>query len=74
MPASNDGTLANVIAYGKLYSSAYAGILYCYDLQTGQKLWTYGNGGEGNSTFGGLGVYYNRFPTFINAIGDGVYT
>jgi len=66
------GTLANVIAYGKLYSSAYAGILYCYDLQTGQKLWTYGNGGEGNSTFGGLGVYYNRFPTFINAIGDGV--
>jgi hypothetical protein len=66
------GTLANVIAYGKLYSSAYAGILYTYDLKTGNLLWTYGNGGEGNSTFGGLGVYYNRYPTFINAIGDGV--
>ena len=66
------GTLANTIAYGKLYSSAYAGILYCYDLQTGQRLWTYGNGGEGNSTFGGLGVYYNHYPTFINAIGNDI--
>ncbi|MDT8782274.1 MAG: PQQ-binding-like beta-propeller repeat protein [Candidatus Bathyarchaeota archaeon] len=66
------GTLANVVAYGKLYSSAYAGILYCYDLATGQRLWTYGNGGEGNSTFGGLGVYYNHYPTFINAIGNDV--
>jgi hypothetical protein len=66
------GTLADVVAYGKLYSMAYAGILYCYNLTTGKILWTYGNGGEGNSTFGGLGVYYNRYPTFINAIGNGV--
>jgi outer membrane protein assembly factor BamB len=66
------GTLADTLAYGKLYSSAYAGILYCYDLTTGNLLWTYGNGGEGNSTFGGLGVYYNRYPTFINAIGNGI--
>jgi hypothetical protein len=66
------GTLANSVAYGKLYSMAYAGILYCYDLTNGTLLWTYGNGGEGNSTFGGLGVYYNHYPTFINAIGNGI--
>jgi hypothetical protein len=66
------GTLANVVAYGKIYSCAYAGILYTYDITTGELLWTYGNGGEGNSTFGGLGVYYNNYPTFINAIGDGI--
>ena len=66
------GTLANVVAYGKIYSCAYAGILYAYDITTGELLWTYGNGGEGNSTFGGLGVYYNHYPTFINAIGDGI--
>ena len=70
--STGPGTLANSIAYGKLYSSAYAGILYTYDLKTGELLWTYGNGGEGNSTFGGLAVYYNHYPTFVNAIGDGI--
>jgi outer membrane protein assembly factor BamB len=70
--STGPGTLANVVAYGKLYSSAYAGILYAYDLETGDLLWTYGNGEEGNSTFGGLGVYYNHYPTFINAIGNGI--
>ena len=28
-------------AYGKLYSTGVAGILYCYDLETGDTLWTY---------------------------------
>ena len=37
-------------AYGNLYSMGYGGILYCYDDQTGKLLWTYGNGGAGNST------------------------
>ncbi len=29
------------IAYGKLYAGGYGGILYCYDIQTGNRLWTY---------------------------------
>jgi outer membrane protein assembly factor BamB len=29
------------IAYGKLFSAGYDGILYCYDLKTGKRLWTY---------------------------------
>jgi len=29
------------IAYGKLYSASVSGIVYCYDVQTGDLLWTY---------------------------------
>jgi len=29
------------IAYGKFYTSSSSGILYCYDIQTGNELWTY---------------------------------
>jgi outer membrane protein assembly factor BamB len=31
----------DLIAYGKLYSGTYSGILHCYDVQTGELLWTY---------------------------------
>ncbi|MBE3116025.1 hypothetical protein IMZ68_02355, partial [Candidatus Bathyarchaeota archaeon] len=59
---------ASQVAYGKLYSSAYGGILYCYDLTNGKLLWTYGNGGAGNTTRTGTGVpAYGGYPTFINA-------
>ena len=68
------GSLANTFAYGKLYSSAYAGIVYAYDTKTGERVWTYGNGGAGNNTNSGFQVPGN-YPTFINAIGnDVVYT
>jgi hypothetical protein len=60
------------IAYGKIYSSSLGGILYCYDDVTGDLLWTYGNGGEGNSTSGGFDVSYGRYPTFIQAISNDV--
>jgi outer membrane protein assembly factor BamB len=60
------------IAYGKLYSVQYGGILYCYDTATGDLLWTYGNGGPGNSTNAGLYLAYGHYPTFINAVGNGV--
>ncbi len=66
------GTLADQIAYGCIYSVAYSGILYCYNLTTGNVLWTYGNGGEGNSTNAGLNAPYGDYPTFINAVGNGV--
>jgi outer membrane protein assembly factor BamB len=54
-----------------MYSSAYGGVVYCYDTKTGQVEWTYGNGGEGNCTDSGLEVP-GPYPTFINAIGNGV--
>jgi hypothetical protein len=66
------GTLSGQIAYGKLYSSGMGGILYCYDDKTGELLWTYGNGGEGNSTNSGFNWPYGNIPTFINAVGNGV--
>ena len=65
-------TLPGSIAYGKLYSSSFSGVLYCYDITTGQLLWTYGNGGPGNSTNSGFATTYGDYPTFINAIGNGV--
>ncbi len=69
-PAS--GSLSNAFAYGRMYSSAYAGILYCYDTKTGNLLFTYGNGGEGNNTNSGLETPFGHYPTFVNAIGSGV--
>jgi len=58
-------------AYGRLYSLNFGGLLYCYDLTNGTLLWTYGNGGPGNSTQSGLQApgYY---PGFIMGVGDDV--
>ena len=61
-----------VAAYGKLYSSGFGGICYCYDMATGNILWTYGNGGSGNSTYAGLETAFGEYPTFIQAIGNDV--
>ena len=58
-------------AYGNLYRSGFDGILYCYDIKTGQLQWTYGNGGEGNSTYAGLDTSYGHYPIFIDVIADG---
>jgi outer membrane protein assembly factor BamB len=69
--STGPGTISNVVAYGRIYSSAYSGILYCYDMATGQVLWTYGNGGVGNNTRSGFEVP-GPYPTFIQAIGTGV--
>ena len=59
-------------AYGNLYSMGYAGIMYCYNDQTGKLLWTYGNGGEGNSTYAGPNTPFGVYPSFIVAVGNGV--
>jgi hypothetical protein len=68
------GSLSNSFYNGKMYSAAYAGIVYCYDTTDGSLLWTYGNGGSGNSTDSGLQVPGN-YPTFISGYGqDVVYT
>jgi len=65
-------SLPAVIAYGNLYCSSFSGICYCYNDLTGKLLWTYGNGGEGNSTYAGLQVFYGDYPTQIQSIANGV--
>jgi hypothetical protein len=57
-------------AYGKVYWSGYGGITYTYDVKNGDLLWTYGNGGPGNSSASGLETPWGRYPTFIDVIAD----
>jgi len=66
--------LSGQIAYGKLYVSSFGGVCYCYNDLTGAIEWTWGNGAPGsdNSTFAGTTTPYGVYPTFINAIGNGV--
>jgi len=66
------GNLIAQMAYGKLYSVGMAGILYCRDSKTGQLLWTYGNGGEENSTYAGFNGGYGTYPTYIGTVANGV--
>jgi hypothetical protein len=62
-------------AYGNLYVSGYGGIVYCYSMLDGTLLWTYGNGGKGNSTNTGANTPWGNYPTHVAAIADGiVYT
>ena len=70
--SDGSGSISDTIAYGNIYSSAYAGIVYCYSGATGDILWTYGNGGEGNSTNSGVETPFGYYPTFVSAIGKGV--
>jgi hypothetical protein len=61
-------------AYGKIYYDGFGGVMSCYDQQTGALLWTYGNGGAGNTTQSGFEVP-GPYPMTIYAIGNGiVYT
>jgi len=55
------------VAYGKLYNSGFAGVLYCYDTKNGDLLWAYGDDGE---TFGGLQTPWGNYPLFIANIAD----
>ena len=60
---------------GKLYVGGFQGIVYCYDTNNGNLLWTFGNGGEGNSTNSGLETVWGNYPTFLGAFADGkLYT
>ena len=66
--STGSGSLHNVVAFGRCYSGAYSGILHCYDMATGNLLWTYGNGGvPGNNTYSGLEVP-GHYPIFVKAI------
>ncbi len=58
-------------AYGNLYYDGFGGVMSCFDLQTGNLLWTYGNGGAGNSTSSGFEVP-GPYPMTMYAIGNGI--
>jgi hypothetical protein len=61
----------NLIAYGNFYRGGYGGILYCYDLATGNLVFTYGNGGPGNSSYSGFATPYGRYTLGIGTAADG---
>ena len=54
------------IAYGKLFSTGYGGILYCYDVKTGNLLWDYKAADAYNEV-----LWSNEWPIFIAFITDG---
>ena len=58
-------------AYGELFYSGFGGILYAFDTKDGSLLWTYGNGGEGNSTNNGLQSPWGLSPINVGSIADG---
>jgi len=58
-------------AYGRIYDSGWNGVLSCWDTKDGKLLWSYGNGGSGNSTSTTLQSSWGRYPTFIYVIADG---
>ncbi len=68
---STENTGSHRVAYGNLYMSGYGGIVYAYNDSTGALEWSYGNGGEGNSTQAGYSEPWGNFPIFIAAIADG---
>ena len=57
-------------AYGRIYDCGWNGVLYCWDTKDGKLLWSYGNGGPGNSTNSNLQSSWGRYPTFIYVIAD----
>jgi hypothetical protein len=59
-------------AYGNLYVGGYGGVVYCYSMIDGSLLWTYGNGGAGNSTNTGSDTPWGNYPTHIAAFANGV--
>jgi hypothetical protein len=66
---------ADSIYQGKLYVAGFDGIVYCFDTKNGNLLWTYGIGGDGNSTFSGIDNVWGYYPTFLGAFADGkLYT
>ena len=72
-PTVGSGGVAQVgfTAYGNLYTSAYGGEVFAIDSKTGNLAWSYGGGGEGNSTNSGINTPWGLYPVFIGAIADG---
>jgi hypothetical protein len=61
----------NPIYNGRFYVAGYGGLLRCYDAKAGTLQWTYGNGGEGNSTNAGTTNAWGHYPIWIGVAADG---
>jgi hypothetical protein len=60
------------IAYGILYFvGGYSGVVYARNDTTGELLWTFGNGGAGNSTNSGFHTAFGVYPLWAATIADG---
>jgi hypothetical protein len=66
--SSREGVTYN----GNLYVSGLGGGVYCYSMLNGTLLWTYGNGGEGNSTNMGDNGPWGLYPTHATVFAAGV--
>ncbi|MCW4045144.1 MAG: PQQ-binding-like beta-propeller repeat protein [Candidatus Bathyarchaeota archaeon] len=53
-------------AYGKLYSTGYSGMVYCYDTKTGRQVWNYST-----ATMAGFASPYPGYPLGVAAVADG---
>jgi hypothetical protein len=66
--SSREGVTYN----GNLYVSGLGGVVQCYSMLNGTLLWTYGNGGEGNSTNmednGPWGLYPTHATVFVAGV------
>ncbi len=70
------GVVSNPPAIGYVYDNSlfvtgYGGILYKFESRTGKLLWTYGNGGAGNSTSSGEETPWGNYPLYVGAMADG---
>jgi hypothetical protein len=62
-------------AYGNLYTAGMDGVVRAFSITNGSLIWSYGNGGEGNSTYSGLQNPFGHNDINIGAIADGkIYT
>jgi len=56
----------NAVAYGNFYTVGYGGVLYCYDVKTGNLKWKY----EASDPTGEAG-YGTNFPLKMGTVADG---
>ena len=57
-------------AYGIFYQTGFSGEVWAFNATNGNLMWTYGTGGEGNSTQS-TWIAYGHRPTFLGNIADG---
>ncbi len=61
-----DKWYATAIGYGNFYSAHYGGVVHCYDLKTGDLLWTY----QAKDPYGEI-LWSNNWPLGIDFLTDG---
>jgi hypothetical protein len=66
------GAIGMQTAYGLVYFGGYGGIMHAFNTKDGKLVWTYGNGGPGNTTYSGTGLAYGRYPIYPGPIANGI--